>query len=157
NSSLHRNWPNNIWASFAVNFGPYTVCQSHQDFANLSFGWCGITALGDFDLKEGGHLVLWDLKLIIQFPPGSTILIPSSVITHSNVPISRLETQLSFTQFSAGGLFHWVDQGFQSTDSYLATLTPEGEEENLRRREERCKLGLFLFSTMCSLPADREA
>lgn len=38
---------------------------------------CAITTLSDYDPKAGGHLVLWDLKLVIEFPPGSTILILS--------------------------------------------------------------------------------
>ncbi|KAF9470948.1 hypothetical protein BDN70DRAFT_820656 [Pholiota conissans] len=152
--TLHRNWPGSVWASFAVNFGPRTACQSHRDFANLPFGWCAITSLGDFDAKKGGHLVLWDLKLVIEFPPGSTILIPSSVITHSNVPVGRRKTRYSVTQFSAGGLFRWVDQGLQCTNNYMSKLTGEGMEEDLKQQEERCKLGLTLFSTMDSLPAD---
>ena len=49
----------------------------HTDPGNLLFGWCAITTLGNFDPTLGGHLVLWDLKLVIEFPLGSTILIPS--------------------------------------------------------------------------------
>jgi hypothetical protein len=63
------------------------VTFPHLDFANLAWGWCAITALGDFDPDKGGHLILWDLKLIIRFPPGSTILIPSTLIHHSNTSI----------------------------------------------------------------------
>ncbi|KAF8196484.1 hypothetical protein BJ912DRAFT_846849, partial [Pholiota molesta] len=155
--SLRRNWPNNVWASFAVNFGPKTVCRRHRDFANLPFGWCGITALGEFDPSQGGHLILWSLKLVIEFPPGSTILVPSAAIPHSNVPIGRRETRYSFTQFSAGGLFRWADQGFQCTNTYTATLSDEGVEEDVKRQEARCKLGLSLFSTMKSLPVDQDA
>jgi hypothetical protein len=152
--TLRRNWPNNVWASFAVNFGPKTICHPHQDFANLPFGWCGITALGDFDPTRGGHLVLWSLKLIVEFPPGSTILVPSAAIAHSNVPIGRRETRYSFTQFSAGGLFRWVEQDFQCTNAYMSKLTNEGKEDNARQQDERRKLGLSLFSTMKSLPED---
>jgi hypothetical protein len=153
--TLRRNWPQNVWASFAINFGPRTICQPHRDFANLPFGWCGITALGDFDPTSGGHLILWSLKLVVEFPPGSTILVPSAAITHSNVPIGRREKRFSFTQFSAGGLFRWVDQGFQCTNNYMAKLTVEGRKEHARQQDERCKLGLSLFSTMESLPVDQ--
>jgi len=60
-----------------------------MDFGNLPYGWCAITSLGPFDPKRGGHLVLWDLQLVIEFPPGSTILIPSAVLQHSNIPIHQ--------------------------------------------------------------------
>jgi hypothetical protein len=75
----------NFLASFSVfstatfNFGPRTITFPYIDFGNLAWGWCAITALGLFDPNLGGHLILWDLKLIIRFPPGSTILIPSAI------------------------------------------------------------------------------
>ncbi|KAF9472816.1 hypothetical protein BDN70DRAFT_818102, partial [Pholiota conissans] len=155
--SLRRNWPDSVFASYTINFGPRTVCRPHRDFANLPYGWCAITALGDFNPKQGGHLILWDLKLAIEFPPGSTILIPSAALRHSNAPINSRETRYSFTQYSAGGLFRWVDQGFQRTTDFEATLTAEEMEVEERRRDERCKRGLSFFSTHESLSSDQVA
>ncbi|KAJ7937906.1 hypothetical protein B0H13DRAFT_1580401, partial [Mycena leptocephala] len=66
-----------------------------------------------FDPDFGGHLVLWDLKLVIRFPPGATILIPSAIVRHSNVPIRPDERRCSFTQYTAGGLFRWIRDGFK--------------------------------------------
>ncbi|KAJ7068935.1 hypothetical protein B0H15DRAFT_925906 [Mycena belliarum] len=97
-----------------LNFGPMTVTLPHIDGLNLAWGWCAITALGSFNPDLGGHLVLWDLKLIIRFPPGSTILIPSAILRHSNVVIQPGEQRYLFTQFTAAGLFRWVDNGFKS-------------------------------------------
>jgi hypothetical protein len=105
---LRRNFPGSIFAACNFNFGPRAVCASHIDFANLAWGWCTIMALGDFDPDRGGHLILWDLRLVIRFPPGSTILIPSALIRHSNVPIQDHEYRASFVQYTASGLFRWV-------------------------------------------------
>ncbi len=99
------NWANSIFSCATFNFGPRTLCFRHTDSGNLPFGWCTITALGWFDPKRGGHLVLWDLKLIIDFPPGSTILIPSAILLHSNTAIAPGERRYSFTQYTSGGLF----------------------------------------------------
>jgi hypothetical protein len=111
--------------------------------------------LGNFDPTLGGHLVLWDLKLVIEFPPGSTILIPSATLRHSNVAIRKGETRYSFTQYTAGGLFRWVDQGFQSASSYAAGLTKAQLKKHERKEEqkgtERWKMGVNLFSTLTSL------
>ncbi|KAJ6449033.1 hypothetical protein C8R47DRAFT_926704, partial [Mycena vitilis] len=60
---------------------------------------CAITALGTFDYTKGGHLILWDCKLILEFPPGTTTLIPSTAIFHFNIPISQGEHHYSFTQY----------------------------------------------------------
>ncbi|KAK7021275.1 hypothetical protein R3P38DRAFT_2781404 [Favolaschia claudopus] len=43
-----------------------TPLQFHMSMLPTSFGgWCCINALGHFNPDLGGHLVLWDLKLII--------------------------------------------------------------------------------------------
>ncbi|KAF9472050.1 hypothetical protein BDN70DRAFT_819202, partial [Pholiota conissans] len=156
-NTLHRNFENSVWASFAVNFGPRTVCRRHRDTSNLPFGWCGITALGDFDATRGGHLILWELKIAVEFPSGATALIPSAAVTHSNAPIARSETRLSFTQFTAGGLFRWADQGHQPTSHYMDKLTAQEKAAELQRQEERCKLALSLFSTLDDLKEDQAA
>ncbi|KAJ7622473.1 hypothetical protein FB45DRAFT_927801 [Roridomyces roridus] len=54
-------------------------CMHIRDFGNMAAGLCPITALGRFNPDRGGHLILWELKLIIRFPPASTILVPSSI------------------------------------------------------------------------------
>jgi len=102
-----------VFACTAFNFGPRVVTKPHRDHLNLAYGWCSITALGNFDHKLGGHVVLPDLKLAIEFPAGSTILVPSAVLTHYNLPIGSKETRRSITQFSAGGIFRWISYGFQ--------------------------------------------
>jgi len=64
--------------------------------------------------------VLLPLKRVIQFPPGSTILIPSGCLEHGNTPIQNGEVRLSIAQYAAGGLFRWVAYGFRSAKSLLA-------------------------------------
>ncbi|PBK59481.1 hypothetical protein ARMSODRAFT_991148 [Armillaria solidipes] len=86
-ATLIMNWTHSIFAAATFNFGPRTLCFRHTDSGNLPFGWCAITALGRFNYHCGGHLVLWDLKLVIDFPPGSTILIPLAILRHSNTNI----------------------------------------------------------------------
>jgi hypothetical protein len=97
--------------------------------------------------------VLWDLKRVVEFPPGSTIHMPSAAIEHSNVPIQTHEDRCSFTQYSAGGLFRWVDHGFQKETKYKATISPENFQEEQVRMEAQRKLGLSLFSSFDELIA----
>ncbi|KAF7319616.1 hypothetical protein HMN09_00302000 [Mycena chlorophos] len=89
-----------VFPTCTFNFGPQTVTVPHLDLLNLAWGWCFITALGDFDPTKGGHLILWDLKRFIRFPPGATIAIPSALLRHSNVAIQQTETRYSFTHRS---------------------------------------------------------
>ncbi|KAJ7614476.1 hypothetical protein FB45DRAFT_254627 [Roridomyces roridus] len=103
---MRWNFDASVYAACTWNFG-HAVTRPHRDFGNLAAGWCPVTALGDYDPDLGGHIILWELRLIIRFPPGSTIFIPSAIITHSNTPIRPHEKRHSFTQFTSGSLFRW--------------------------------------------------
>jgi hypothetical protein len=97
---LQRPYEISIMLVVAYNLGPVTarLCRPHHDSANLSFGICAITALRCFNPKAGGHLVLRELGLVVEFSPGAMTLIPSSVITHHNVKVQQGETRYSFTR-----------------------------------------------------------
>ncbi|KAH9012454.1 hypothetical protein EDB85DRAFT_1877742 [Lactarius pseudohatsudake] len=56
--------------------------------ANLPNGLCAVVSMGNCDHTPGGHLVLHELKHIMEFPPGYVILLPSASITHSNMRVS---------------------------------------------------------------------
>jgi len=103
--SLKFPFDSSVFPSATYNLGPRTVTHPHLNFFNAAFGWCAITALGSFDYRKGGHLILWDLDLVIEFPPGVTIFVPSAVTSHSNVTISEGEHCYSVTQYAAAGLF----------------------------------------------------
>jgi hypothetical protein len=106
---------------------------------------------------HGGHLILWDLGLVINFPSGSTVLIPSSVIRHSNTDIQEGETHYSFTQYAAGGLFRWVYNGFCSDKEFLVTAMMEQRD----RRDADCTRqwedGLGMFSKLSEFYIDGDA
>ncbi|KJA12514.1 hypothetical protein HYPSUDRAFT_210457 [Hypholoma sublateritium FD-334 SS-4] len=123
NPNLKRNFNNSVWAAAAFNFGPQTCTFRHRDFANLPFGWC-------------------------SFPPGSTILLPSAAIAHSNTRIADYETRCSFTQFSAGGLFRWSSHGYQKDADYFKGMSTLDKEGVALENEARRKLGLSLFTTL---------
>ncbi|KAF7300393.1 hypothetical protein HMN09_00922800 [Mycena chlorophos] len=146
----HRPFPASVFCAACFNFGPRVRTYKHRDILNLPFGWCAIISLGKFDATKGGHLVLWDLKLLIEFPPGSLILIPSATLAHSNVPIESHEHRASFTQFTAGGLFRFVDNDFR-TDETFAEEDPAGFEAMLAGRGARWEMGLNLWSTVDEL------
>ncbi|KAF8154039.1 hypothetical protein B0H34DRAFT_676905 [Crassisporium funariophilum] len=57
-------YDNSVFAAATFNLGPRTVSYPHQDWANLSWGLCAITALGTYNPDLGGDLVLWNLRLL---------------------------------------------------------------------------------------------
>ncbi|KAF7972007.1 hypothetical protein HWV62_19295 [Athelia sp. TMB] len=148
---LQRNFQHSIFPCATVNFGPRTCCFPHRDTNNLPYGLCAITALGSFNSKLGGHLILWDLKVVIEFPPGSTILIPSATLYHSNTSIQQGELRYSFTQYAAGGLFRWVEHGFQTELVRTAGWSREQQEQDKANGARRWEEGVNLFSTLDEL------
>ncbi|KAF7979476.1 hypothetical protein HWV62_42303 [Athelia sp. TMB] len=145
---LKQNFKNSVFPCTTVNFGPRTCCFPHTDANNLPYGLCAITALGSFDSTLGGRLILWDLKLVIEFPPGATILIPSTTIRHSNTPIQEGKTRYSFTQYAAGGLFRWVEHGFRTERARTAGWSQAQVEEDRANGVRRWEDGINLFSTL---------
>lgn len=153
--SLQYNFRNSVYPAIAFNFGPQTVTFMHTDTGNKANGLCAITSLGQFDPKRGGHLVLGQLRLVIEFPPGSTILIPSATVLHGNTPIQENETRMSVTQYAAGGLFRWVRYGFQS-EKTLKKDHPDLVSELNSLKPTAWKAALDSYSTLSSLHRDRE-
>ncbi|KAJ7840504.1 hypothetical protein B0H14DRAFT_3458046 [Mycena olivaceomarginata] len=119
---LKPPFPKSVFSCVAFNFGN-VCCFKHRDVCNLPFGWCAVQSLGNFDPHLGEHLVHWDLKLVVEFPAGTLILLPSATIAHSNVPVQDGDERVSFTQFTASGLFRYIDHGFR-TQGELAVEDP---------------------------------
>ncbi|KAJ7822683.1 hypothetical protein B0H14DRAFT_2370619, partial [Mycena olivaceomarginata] len=118
----------------------------HTDAGNKADGMCLIGALGNFDADKGGHLVCWDYNLIVRFPAGCSILIPSAVVTHSNTPIQDGEDRFSLIQYSAGGLFRWIANGFRSDLAWAASASAAGLARREEDRKSRWRTALKKFA-----------
>ncbi|KAJ6597140.1 hypothetical protein DFH09DRAFT_905024 [Mycena vulgaris] len=155
---LQHNFSNSIYPAATLNLGPDVVTDGHVDFNNLLHGLCGITAGGDLDHTNGGQFYMELLNVVIDFPSGSSMPVPSGFIPHGNTPIQKGETRFSFTQYAAGGLFRWVKYGFRSAKSVLASA---GGADLVASFDgvpgSRWQWALDLFSKPEELEADRQA
>ncbi|KAK7436260.1 hypothetical protein VKT23_019224 [Stygiomarasmius scandens] len=145
--SFSKNFPGTAFMAATFNFDQQTETVEHLDYFNYIFGWCGITSLGSFDYTKEGHLILWDLKLVIEFPPGTSILIPSCYLRHSNTAVGQDKTRYSFTEYSAGGLFRYSDDGLRTR------VSMSDSERKQREKEARARVveGVDLYSTLDEL------
>jgi hypothetical protein len=125
-----------------INLGPQTITKSHRDAQNLSFGTCCIVVGGCFDYQKGGHLYLEDMHMELEVAAGDVVFIPSACVTHGNRPIQANETRYSFTLYTAGSIFSWVENGNKSTKDL--------EEAKQKRRQQegpqRWKNGWELYN-----------
>jgi hypothetical protein len=140
---LKRNFDSSVFSAIAFNFPPDAVCHVHVDHLNWATGICAITAGGSYDFTQSAHLILYNLKLAIEFPPGTTMLIPSALFQHGNVGIRSGEKRFAITQYTAGELFRWLDCGHQ-TECSLG----ENDLEAVRRLSSlRWENGIALYNT----------
>ncbi|KAJ3727242.1 hypothetical protein DFJ43DRAFT_1001895 [Lentinula guzmanii] len=144
NNEFERPFPNCAFAAATVNF-LFAVTRRHKDFLNMIYGFCAVTPLGPYNYKQGGHLIIWDLGLIIEFPPGTVILLPSALLEHSNVSIVPGETRSSITFYSAAGLFRWRHNGYMSDKEFRARASPKVLKKWKQYRREMWKEGLELL------------
>lgn len=149
--SLRFNFKNSVYPATSFNFGPATVCFTHTDTENDTCNWCHIVALGTYDCDKGGQAVFPDLKLVIRFPCGANMLIPSAILRHGNTPIGPQEKRMSLTQYCAEGLIRWVECGFR-TVKMLEVESPEEYRKYLAGLGERTRESCKLFERV-ELPA----
>ncbi|KAJ3711175.1 hypothetical protein C8R42DRAFT_728789 [Lentinula raphanica] len=145
------NIKGSVFNGCTANFGPNTWTYIHRDTRNAP-GACAITAGGNFDSTKGGQLVVWDLRLIFDFPAGSTILLPSALFRHSNIPVRDGEQRVSFTQYTAGGIHRWLEYGGRTEEAFEIE-DPEGYRKMLDERKGRWRKALEVFSTYDELKA----
>lgn len=78
-------------------------------------------------------------------------MIPSATLEHSNVSIGAHETRYSFTQYSAGGIFRYIDDGYQTVKACVAGLDGPGKKLRSERLSKKLEEGLALYSTISEL------
>ncbi|KAJ4474047.1 hypothetical protein C8J55DRAFT_433510 [Lentinula edodes] len=146
------NFDNSVYSCMTVNFGPQTWTYIHIDSKNDPCLPCAVTSGGKYNWKLGGHMVLWDFGVILEFPPGTTILLSSAFLRHSNIPVSKGETRVSVTQYSAGSIRQWLEYGGR-TEEALLTEDPEAYAREMAKRNSRWKDTLDMYSTIEELKA----
>ena len=86
------------WAGCVVNIGTSDPVQTepHRDVKESKYGYSCIVTAGDY---AGGALICYELKLIIELPPGSCFFFPDALITHSNEEVTgERSSVVAFTQ-----------------------------------------------------------
>lgn len=153
-TSLRHNFPKTVFAATTINFGPQSVTDIHIDSRNRAPTSCSVTSLGPFHSETGGggKIVMWNLGLIIRFPSGCTILLPSALIAHSNLSIRPDEQRYSITQYSAAALSRFVENGFKNDVDILNGKDPQTKTALLAARRTRWKQALQNYR-VCRFPA----
>ena len=75
-------------AGVAINQQMNAEChlQPHQDWKDVKSPTDAVIPYGDYD---GGDLILWQVKCILELRPGDALLFMGSLICHGNTRITR--------------------------------------------------------------------
>lgn len=119
------------FAAHTLNLGPFVCCWFHRDSRNFILGICPVVALGEYDHRTSGHFIMVEPKIVFEFRPGDVLIMMSAIITHGTAPLRRDETRMSWTCFTAGGLFRWHAAGGR----LVSKLMEDEYAEYLKRSE----------------------
>ncbi|KAJ6503463.1 hypothetical protein C8R47DRAFT_969210 [Mycena vitilis] len=145
-SQLRREFPG-AYSAAEFDLGDMGSAPRLQD-RDLLHGWRALTALGNYDSRYGGDIILWDDGFIIRFPPGATILLPAAIMRYSFVNVRPGEKQYAFSQYSPGGLYRYITNGYVNDATFENDAGPREMEAVKRARGRRFEAAMKMYSTI---------
>ncbi|KAJ7164859.1 hypothetical protein C8R43DRAFT_850218, partial [Mycena crocata] len=145
-----RNMPYGIFTAATFHLGSHPWKTPDND---LACGWASFLALGDYDWHGGGHLILWDFNLVIEFRPGETLLFPRALVRYSFVPVANTETQYTLIQFTPAPVFS-IGKNLGRSDISFARDSTEAEHamrEEWRQRRSDGNWDMDRFTSLDSV------
>jgi hypothetical protein len=138
----------------------------HSVFTTTEISWCDvltrsqknfnggldtmevITSIGNYDHKQGGHVVLWDDNKIIELPSGASVMFVAGTKRYSFVPVGRNEERFLFRQFCNAGVLRWIEKGGYSDSEFDMVMSPEVIAAWEERRAGRGAASAKLFTRL---------
>jgi hypothetical protein len=109
-----------------------------------------LTSIGNYDTREG-ELILWTEKKVVNFPVGSTILLPKWM-PYSFTAVESPGFQMLLTQTCENAVCDYVANGFSSK---FGVVEYEGEKGRKSKKRE-AEAGAALFGTLNEFDGDFE-
>jgi hypothetical protein len=73
-----------------------------------------VTSLGTYDHRKGGHMMFPDDDVMMEMPPGMTVLFPAGTKSYNFAAVRKHKQQYLFHQFCSAGVLRWVEKGGRS-------------------------------------------
>lgn len=96
------------WMGCSVNIGvPKEPVRTkpHKDGKGAIQGRSCLCCFGDF---TGGHLILWELKAILELRAGDVVLFADHILTHSNTTVEGVRH--SMVAFTHQRVLEWIEE-----------------------------------------------
>ncbi|KIK58913.1 hypothetical protein GYMLUDRAFT_170450, partial [Collybiopsis luxurians FD-317 M1] len=138
------NFDDICFAACHLNLG-HAGTKTHNDLLNVFFAMCVIWCCGPFNHTQGGHIILWELGIVVEFPAGCGFIFPSAMISHGNIPISSNECCHSIAFFTAAGNLHYYCNGF-TTDKVFKERVSKWQLQTVQSyRKELWNIGMDML------------
>ncbi|PBK65758.1 hypothetical protein ARMSODRAFT_1022189 [Armillaria solidipes] len=93
------------------------------------------------------NLMLHHLILVVNWARSVFIAATFNFGPHT-LCFRHCEHRYSFTQYSVGGLFYWVDYGYQTSEDYWGGLSKGETAEVKKQKQDQWTMGLQMFSKL---------
>ncbi|KAJ7168778.1 hypothetical protein C8R46DRAFT_897578, partial [Mycena filopes] len=147
---LHETWPGTAFHATEFFMG-HGESAPRLDDLDMIWGWRALTALGDYNPRWGGELILWDERKVIRFPPGATFLFPSAMTRYSFTQIRAQESCFAFSQYAHAGCVRYAENDFLNEANFEAIAWRDARRKRERIREARMVEALGMYPLLRDL------
>ncbi|KAJ7725241.1 hypothetical protein DFH07DRAFT_758747 [Mycena maculata] len=151
-SAIVAPFPGSAFSTVEFNFGD-TPMHTRKDVRDAFHAPRVITILRDFNPLESAILMVPRDNLAMCCPPGSTIVIASSVKDFFFTKVKPGQMRYLFQQSFHSSIQGWIDRGFRSAAAYDAEATAEEKLEVETRSNAWVPFTVKLFSRLHELYA----
>jgi hypothetical protein len=119
-----------VWAGFGVNAGSEAVpvrTKAHRDHKSIFFGKSCLYAFGNF---TGGHVILWDLRAVLELRPGDAFLFEDHLLTHSNEEV--IGERHSLVAFTHQSVLDWHNRRLKRRDKKQEKLKKQRDADQVK-------------------------
>jgi hypothetical protein len=136
---VHPVFAGSVFTTAVFSFdNPGTVMK--RDIGDQFSSLRAITSLGEYG-DENGWFLYWHKgaqdRFAIACPPGTTLLIPGSIIRYSFTAIKKGETRFVFQKYFNAAVGRWVENGFKSDTEHEVGATVEELQSAFFQRKFR--------------------
>ncbi|KAJ7178516.1 hypothetical protein C8R43DRAFT_1117893 [Mycena crocata] len=111
-----------------------------------------LTTLGTYGGVHSAWFLYWPEeegdRVAIHCPPGTTLIIPASIVRYGFTRIQPGETRYVFQQSFNAAVGRWVDHGFMSDVDFAVACTDEERIAHEEWRSQRWQSGMEYFSRL---------
>jgi hypothetical protein len=123
---VHAAFPGSVFTTAEFSFTRPESAMARNTYDHFS-SFHALTILGDYGIDSAWFLYWCEEAgdhVAVYCPPGTTLLVPGSVVRYGFSALRRGEVCFVFQQFCNAAVGRWVENGFRSDTDFEGQVTP---------------------------------